>query len=192
MADPRAFAAVMSWVRFSRADALARRDGMPLANLGVRSFEVPVLRLLRACPWLARPLSACGSAAMPRRIVERQIRSSAALILVTVADARRETVVDAGRTALRAWLRLTAAGFGVQPLSLSSLNAYLASVTDLIAPSAAPFFREGRAVLQRAFGLGSSELPIWMFRTGLSPKLPDGMRTLRRAVDDVLEVATGA
>lgn len=187
MSDPAAFAAVMSWVRFDHREAMARRDGMPWRNLGVSFVEVPILMLLRACPWLVRPMARCGSAALQRRLVDRQIRSSAGLVSITTTDTSRASVVDVGRSAMRAWLRLTLAGFGVQPLSLSSLNAYLASVTDEIEPSAAWFFRDGRWILSRAFSVEAGELPIWMFRAGTSPALPEAMRTMRLRVEDVLE-----
>lgn len=195
-ADPVAFAAVMSWVRFTRRETESRRDGMPLPNLGVRAIDTPILWLLRAFPSLVRPLSACGMASIQRSMVERQLRSSAGLVCVTItmpstsAAAKPHAVIDAGRSAMRAWLRLTLAGFGVQPMSLSSLNAYLASATDLIEPAAAPFFRDGGAILGRAFGFGADELPIWMFRTGRSTPLPERMRTLRLPMEDVLDVAS--
>lgn len=176
LADPVAFAAVMAWVRFSRREALARRDGMPLANLGIRFFEVPMLRLLRSAPWLVRPLAACGMKAMQERTIERRLTGTG-----------HATVVDAGRAAMRAWLRLTTAGFGVQPLSLSSLYAFLASATGLIEPDAAPFFRNGGEILRRTFGMDAGERPIWMFRAGVSPAMPESMRTLRRPVGEVLE-----
>jgi hypothetical protein len=108
-----------------------------------------------------------------KRLSQRQIRSSAALVCLAVQSRAFSTVVDTGRLAMRVWLLLNRAGFGVQPMTLSPLRRFIQSQ---------------RAPFDVSFSLKKKELPLWMFRTGISPRLPDASRTLRREVDEVLTI----
>jgi hypothetical protein len=188
---PAVMRALLAWVRFTRRAAEQHRDGLPVANLGVRATDVPMLWLLRACPWLVRPLAACGGCWLQRRQVDRQLRSSSALVLVSVQDSRPASVIAAGRLALRTWLELTQAGYGVQPLTQSALHAYRAATGERLPPVQMPMHADGATLLARAFHLNAGELPVWLFRCGPATPLPPAMRTLRQLFDAVLTVVPG-
>jgi hypothetical protein len=122
--------------------------------------------------------------------VRRQLASSAALFLITAREQTPARMVDAGRLGLAAWVRLNQAGCAVQPMTIQSLPVYHAATTGLrpgTPAEDADLFLEGRGVLERAFGHGPDELPVWMFRTGISPG-PLPLRTPRLPLPRVLSV----
>lgn len=184
----RVYRDVMKWMRWSKREIAATRDGVPWCSAGIDLPETSLLRLSLA-PFARRLASGLGVEAASRLWLRRQLASSAALVCVT---ARAPVdLVAAGRLGLRAWLRLASAGWGVQPLTLAALFAHAASLDHLPPGTTAAqraLFSRGRGVLTRAFGLGADESPVWMFRTGVSDPLPDHMRSLRLPVERIFRV----
>ena len=182
---------IIAWIRFTRAEVEATRDGIPWNSFGIDLPEIGALRISRArlvqalIPRLRLEVAS-------RRWVARHVASSAALACFTVRRASPEGLVAAGGLALLSWVRLSCAGYGVQPLGIQSLQIYNAATCGLPAgtrPGFDALFRGGREVVARAFGIPDGELPVWMLRTGRTTPLPADARTLRLPVDRILEFA---
>ncbi|MCY1022296.1 hypothetical protein [Pyxidicoccus sp. MSG2] len=184
---------VMRWMRLSRDELERTRDGMPWNTFG---FDIPDSRLLSLSrsPLLGGELAGRALGVVAKRWLTMQLRSSAALVCLTVRSTRREDLVASGGLGLRAWLRLNQAGFGVQPLTSPALLAYNA-VTDSLPSTARPEYvallRGGPELIARGFGAPLTELPVWMLRTGRSPPLPPHQRAPRRTLQEVLTVNEG-
>jgi hypothetical protein len=166
----------------------ATRDGIPWKGFGIDLPELRVLRLSRAA-MVARLIPRLGIQRASRIWVARHLASSAAIGCITVREAGPVALVSAGRLLMSSWVRLNQAGHGVQPLGIQSLQLYALAHGGL-APGTRPefieLFERGRGVVSRAFGLEGEELPVWMFRTGLSPPLPADARTLRLPLERIL------
>lgn len=179
---------MLSWVRWNRSEVENSRDGMPWQSMGVGYLVSRLMRLVASSP-LVRGLARRSGGPMEtqKRNLEAQIRSSAALGCFTIRDTRPESMLQVGRAFVRAWVRLNMAGYGVQVMANPSLHV-LQTVAEVIPedyPEASKrVFAEGRDILVRAFGCWEGEIPAWMFRTGVSPALPEEMRTLRRTIED--------
>jgi hypothetical protein len=192
--DERLLPEMFSWVRWSRRQVLRTRDGMPWPALGV-NFLVSRLMMMIAKSALFRGL--VKRAGLPQRAGREsllaQVRSSAALGLITVPAAEPGYLMDTGRAFVRAWLGLNPAGYGFQVLALPVIGALQAEIGLLPADypeSIKRRFAGGAAVLREAFAVPSGELPAWLFRTGLSAPTPEDHRTLRRPLERFL-VASG-
>jgi len=187
--DPAVYRDVVRWVRFSREELRQAGDGVPWNGAGIDLPEAELLRLTQSP--LARSLAIrFGFLRMVKIWVRRQLASSAALFLITASDRSPEAMVRAGRLGLVAWVRLNQAGFSVQPMTIQSLPVYHAATGGLREGTPAEsvdLFVQGRGVLERAFGHAPDELPVWMFRTGLSPG-PLPLRTPRLPLARILSV----
>jgi nitroreductase len=181
---------LMRWIRFGRDEARSAPDGLPWPSLAIGLLQSRVLRLCRSFS-IQRLLNGPIFLRQIRRLSQRQVTSSAALLCVTVTSTDPEQLVEAGRLGFRAWLRLNQNGYGVQPMTIASCSVYN-SVTGALPPDALPefvkLFRNGLSVLRRAFGFDEPDIPVWMFRTGLSPVLPQAARTRRLDLAQILTI----
>jgi hypothetical protein len=179
------------WVRFSQAEIDATGDGIPWKSLGIDLPALPGMSLARS-PLFPVLIDRLGLGAAARLWLRRQLASSAAVLCFTVRAVGPEELVAAGRLAFRAWLHLSRAGFGVQPLTNPAIHIYNRAAGGLhpaTRPELAELFRRGEGLLARAFGYPPGELPVWLFRTGLSPALPAHLRARRRPLADIFSVA---
>jgi hypothetical protein len=179
---------LMKWLRFSSAEAVATRDGMPwwtFASYG----ESRVLKLCRSYS-VQRFANRLGFVSAYKRNSRRLLAASSAIGLVTVETPGFHSLVEAGRLFLRSWLRLSLAGYGFQPLTLPSLSVYDFATGAIDGDTPEQFRRlyaGGRQLLQREFAYDAERLPVWMFRTGpVAP--PNWTRTYRLDLDGILEL----
>lgn len=188
---PTILPSVIEWVRYTDHQARATRDGLSLRNMGIKPWEVPAL-------WLVKQFSLALIMIRPMMRAQQlartagQLQSSAGLVCVSVPRAHFAKIPDGGRLMYRCWLELTAAQFGVQPLTIGSTLVYCAEL-DLLkedfTANQISFFKEGRAILAKAFNIPNDRTALWMIRTGAADPLPEPLRTLRKSVDDVLTFA---
>jgi hypothetical protein len=178
---------VMSWIRFSQREVDATRDGASFRCLGYALPALPGIALLRS-RWVQRFMDRSGLAVIPRVRLETQLASSAGVYAITAPSTSPLDLIQVGRLALRAWLRLNRAGYGVHPLSIASVFAH-SFAEDQPAPRTLPafveLFRRGPAILARAFEVDPGEQVIWLFRTGLSPAPPPQLRTRRLPLEKI-------
>ncbi len=176
---PTVLPAVLKWIRFTKASAVATRDGLPWQNLGVRPWEVPSLALFKSFPKLLplfKPVLLPSHLQRVRKLVE----SSAGTVCVSAPLGKKDYIADAGRLMLRTWCQLNQQGFGVQPLTLSSNGIYwyrMGLVMDLRWQT---IYAQGETLLREVFSIPENYYPIWMIRAGRIDPLPQARRTYRR------------
>ena len=179
---------LMLWVRFSRREIEATRDGAPWRCLGYDIPELPGLSIARS-PLVQRLIAGGGLSVLPRLRLKSQLASAAGLYAVTAPSTSPLDLVSVGRRAFLIWLRLNRAGYGVQPISVQSVFAHSFAEgqppPDTL-PELIEVFRRGPEILARAFGAAAGEQVIWLFRTGISPAPPATLRTLRLPVERLL------
>jgi len=178
---------LMRWLRLSDDEIAAHRDGMPWTTLGIKPHE---LLFLRACRrWWVQSLSnKIGGLKIARQVLKKQILSSARLIGLGVKTSAPNSIVEAGRIALRIWVRLNADGFGVQSLSALPLFTFAASTGSLpeLNPGYAELFESAVPTFRRVMGWSDQITPLWLFRTGITTPLAPRMRCPRLRPDEVV------
>lgn len=187
---PAIFPDTLQWVRFSEGEIERTEDGMPWRGAGIDFFQYPILRLVRAVPAAFPLVSRAGMKQIYAMRVKQLLQSSAGLFCVSVREQGPSVLVDAGRLAMRLWLRLTQLGYGVQPLTISSLSIYNAEIGVLDEDSRRLFgarYAEGERILRRAFAIPDDSMPVWMFRTGRSSPLPAAWLTRRKGLETALQ-----
>jgi hypothetical protein len=181
--DKRMLPEMLSWIRWSRREALETRDGMPWESTGVSFLISRLMMLISRSEWfreLARRSG--GPLRSQQRSLEAHVRSSAALGCIAVDNTRPQTMFQLGRVFLRTWVRLNMAGYGVQVMANPALHAFqhVAGILPEDYPAESKrVFADGHGILAEAFGCREDQVPAWMFRTGKSSPLPSDMRTLR-------------
>jgi len=173
---------VMKVVRWSAEEAAATRDGVLWEALGLGKTAARVLELSSRWP-VQQLLNRLGFLAAVDRLTYSALRSAAGLGLITVRRPARAAFVAAAGLHTRAWLRLHAAGYALQPFTGASL--YAADAEDDRLPREWPddqrrVFAPGMAVLRRAFDFPADETPVWLFRAGRSPGPLDRARWTHR------------
>lgn len=99
---------LLEWIRWSRAEATSRRDGLSLAALGISS---PVAWIAETFLKKERLLSATSreSQALDAR---KAIDGSAGWLIISGSD-----LIDTGRRLQRLWLKARARNIAIQPMS---------------------------------------------------------------------------
>src|SRR5581483_10704353 len=183
---PKIFPDTLPWIRVSEEEIRRTEDGMPWRGVGVNAFQYPFIRFVRAVPSAFPWVSRAGMGKSYGARVKQLLRSSAGLFCLSARNKAELILMDTGRLAMRLWLRLTQLGYGVQPLTLSSLLLYNAKIGVLDADSMKLFgkrYAEGESILRKAFSIPTDNLPVWLFRTGRSSPLPARWFTLRRSLE---------
>lgn len=168
------------WVRLRRKHAEESQDGFSSKNLGQSLFETWLFVLAGRIPFV---LKACGGLfRLTYQLKVYGLLKNSGVISLALSQVTVPELVQAGRAALRLWLRLEKAGYGVHPLTFSSLFSWMISKactswrpdskTSIEAACA-------RSVLQSDQENGWEV--VWALRVGLieSP-LPRSWRTSRR------------
>lgn len=174
-------------LRLTKTEDTNAVDGMSWKNININKFESFAFRLIRRFPVLPRLMWSFGFGFQVKQLAKKSIESSAALICFSIQSVTPEALAELGQAAYRTWLILNSNKFGVQPLSFSS-----SSIADLVSgalttnQAEVSFFSNGKNILQKTFSMQANDIPVWMFRTGLSGPLPAEMRTKRKSVANLL------
>ena len=179
---------VFRWIRWTRAEAERRRDGMPGDSLELSRFEQPGMRLLGSWRW-ARLAGVLGiTRGLPFRA--RQIyRRSGAVALLSVRGDRPEDFVRGGEVLERIWLTATRYGIAFQPITGITFLLLRMRLTggERLAAQHRVLLARIEEEFKRVFPDGAAESPIMLFRLGLAP--PPSGRALRLPLEQILEIA---
>lgn len=190
-AHPSIISDILSWVRFSKKEKFATRDGLYWNNLGVNWVQSRLLLLLKKLPQLTPLLLKAGLKKEIESVFTKQLASSAGILLFSTQDTSQLGLIAGGRACMRAWLHLTLHGYGVQPMTISTLcllDWKLNRLSSVINQHYRDNFAYGLIQWQKSAELPQQALPFWAFRVGLSPSLPDDCRTLRKNLNQVLKL----
>ncbi len=171
---------LMKWVRFN--PDFRTVDGMPWQSLGIDYVSSRIFKWLNRFGLLV-PLMKLGMSAELKRTAKKNVLSSAGLGLITVPSTDPSQIIDAGRMALRHWLKLNQDGFSLQPLSALSFFTLFEAEGWLAVDELAKYrsqIQKGLPWFRTTFGISDHELPLWLFRAGkgrprsteLTPRLP--------------------
>ena len=188
---PSIFLETLPWIRLSARETARTLDGMPWRGTGVSALQYPALQFMRGVPRAFPLLAKGGMKQIHAATVKKLLSSSAGLFCLSVAAHAPLALLSAGRLAMRLWLRLTQLGFGVQPLTISSLSMYNARL-GVLDPHSRRLFGAHYAAAEQLFHTGfsipSGFTPVWLLRTGLSSPLPKSWFTPRKNLESQLKV----
>ena len=188
---PSIFLETLPWIRLSEKETARTLDGMPWRGTGVSPLQYPALRLIRGVPRAFPLLAKGGMKQIHSATVKKLLSSSAGLFCLSVSPNAHSALLSAGRLAMRLWLRLTQLGFGVQPLTISSLSLYNARIGVLDPHSRRLFgarYAAAEDLFRRSFSIPPSYTPVWLLRTGLSAPLPESWFTPRKNLETQLKI----
>jgi hypothetical protein len=117
LTDPVARREVGAWLRFSAAEAAARRDGFSPAALGFPGW------LLRAYFSAARAFELPGPRHAVRRLYDRTMRGTTTVGWLSGPWEERDDWIAAGRMLARLWLTMTKHGLVLHPFGSVITNA---------------------------------------------------------------------
>ena len=175
------------WLRWTPAEALRTRDGMPIETLELAPHERPGFRLLGS--WrCARLFAALGLTRMLPARARRIYRRSGAMALLTVDGQQPEDFVRGGEVLERIWLTATLRNVAVQPIT--GVTFLLLRLSMAGGEGLGPAHRRLLADVEREFleifPGAAGRKPAMLFRLGLGP--PPSGRTLRLPLEQVLSV----
>jgi hypothetical protein len=156
--DPAFVAELVSWIRFSRREALATGDGLTSAALGFPSIPRWLGRYI-----MTKLVKPAGEAAKQ----DKAIRSSALLMLFIAQQHDTRHWVDVGRSFQR--IALTATSMGIA-------HAHVNMPCEVVAI---------RHRLASHLGLAAGAQPLLLLRFGYAKRLPHAPR---RPVEQVLRI----
>lgn len=184
------FTDTLPWIRMSQKEIARTHDGMPWRGTGVGVLEYPALYLMHLFPQTFQILRRTGMRAIQAARVKKLVQSSAGLVCLSTSGEGSQSLVAIGRLSMRLWLRLSQLGYGVQPLTISSLLMYNAK-RGLLDPETERLFGarypEGEVFFRREFGIPEGAEPVWLWRIGISDPLPVSWLTRRRDVETVFQ-----
>jgi hypothetical protein len=187
------FPDTLPWIRFTRRELARTQDGLPWRGTGISIAEFPALYLMRSFPRTFQLFRKTGMDAIQKARIKRLLQSSSGLVCFSTFGDGLPALLSVGRLAMRLWLRLNQAGYGVQPLTISSLLMYNAK-RGMLDPETQRLFGArypaGEVLLKRDCAIPQGAEPVWLWRTGISDPLPVSWMTPRRDVESILEVAT--
>ena len=178
---------VYGWIRWTRADAQRRRDGLPAETLELSAFERTGMRLLGSWRWARLAAALRISRVFPvraRKIYQR----SGAIALLSVRGDQPEDFVRGGQVLERIWLTTTRRGIAFQPITgitFLLLRMRLKGGEGLGSDHRKLLARLEEE-LKRLYPEGAAESPIMLFRLGLAP--PPSGRAPRLPVDQILDI----
>jgi hypothetical protein len=175
------------WLRLLKKEVMATRDGLPWRSLGCNYLISRVLLVCKSYK-IQSLVNLLGYRSIAKKLVKKQVLSGAGTCCITVNESNVDNLVEAGRLGMRLWLRLNQARFGFHPMSLSALITHYQTlgVAEQIHPTLPELGKQGREALRRHFGYSQNEIPLWVFRTGLSAGFPKQHLTLRLETDELL------
>lgn len=167
---------------------MATLDGMPATGLGIDFFQIQMLKLCKAFS-IQRLFNLCGFIFFTRMHLKRLVKSSAALVCISVKGSRANDLLEAGRMGMNAWLYLTSRGYAVQPLSIPAMFSFAWRNSHLpkeLVENEVNLFSSGHDLLKKSFGCAEEYTPVWLFRTGRGKPFPTSARTMRIKVEDAI------
>jgi len=189
--DKHILAEMLLWVRWNNEEVQRTHDGMPWQALGVNFITSRLMWLVAKSERFRKFAQRSGGPMRAqRKSLKEQILTSAAIGCITVRDTQHKSLLQLGRLFLRAWVRLNMSGYGVQVMANPSFHVfqYISGILpDDYPVESKRVFSEGKKILTDVFELQDGEIPTWMFRTGKSSPLPQGMKTLRLPLSEVIQ-----
>ncbi|WP_437731503.1 Rv1355c family protein [Sorangium sp. So ce1335] len=183
----RTHADLMKEIRWTEAEAEARRDGIFVGAFELSPADLAGFRVCR--DWRAMELvRRWGGGRALEKTARKAIDGAMAVALITMPRAGLADYFQGGRALERAWLTATQRGIAVYPMAtLPYLFARLVrGGGEGMDPETIEAARELRARYLRLFDVTDATAEILLFRLSIAG--PPSTRSLRRPLEDVLLV----
>ncbi len=177
---------LVPWIRWSRQEALLRRDGMSLDSLEINFLQKRLFRAIKSWPLISF-LNIFGFSRIAALQSVKLIKSSSGVFLVASNGRAPLDYVKGGRVMQRAWLRASSLGLSVQPMTGIT---FLCSILQLdngrgLSEKEANIARKILGSLKKTFSLKEEDGLVILCRIGYAA--PPSDKSLRRPVEEVLE-----
>lgn len=180
---------LLRWLRLSKKEVQDSSDGLPFFNLGIKAMDVIMLKLMRRFPQLHAFMSFFAKFQYKKEMT-KALKSSAAVVSFSTDSLEMDSIVEMGRVATRAWLKFNQNGFGVHPLSQSSLlvsEIHNSGAPESVSKALAKTLTLAWNPLLKLFSLNPEKTKlVWTFRVGQSESLPQELRTKRKETKQIL------
>lgn len=183
--NPRAHRELYHWLRWSKEQAEATRDGLDVRTLNATAGQLFALRAMT--PWpVAQLAHLVGGANVSGEFARKQVQQCGAMGLITFERQTPALATEAGRSFMRVWLRVTQRKLALCPHAALPLLVLRAEVLDgaELDAGAVKEIRAIAPVFRQLFGAAPTEQPLMMFRVGRAPPFP--VRSLRRDVRELV------
>lgn len=176
-----AVSSTTKWIRLRQSSAQQSRDGLPVRNLGVSLVEALVFVLVGRFSFLLRLMRPFLKFAVQLKTQKTLMDST--MIGFVVPEVSATSLVSAGRVALQVWVELSKEGYGVQPMTISSLGVVLADcgLFGSLSSATENSFKNADRIARSQWGMAQTGNLIWQLRVGkVRSPLSEESRTLRR------------
>lgn len=175
-----------SVLRFTIEQVEATRDGLDVRTLELPAGIVPVLRFLR--PWRRMQcMNRLGLSWSFAKVAEKQVRASAAVVILSTEQRSDEAFLDAGRAMQRFWLQATAKRVAFQPLgSLPLFLLALERVPSRFTPRHARRLQQAKSDLNNLVPGLAQKTPVMVMRLGHALSEPSN-RSMRYGKEKIGE-----
>ncbi len=178
-------------IRFSSNNESAFGDGMSGFELGIKDYEMFLMRFIQAYPSLIPFFYKAGLKHTALRVSEKNYKNSAGLFAFAIPIDIDPIVgcVEAGRAALRVWMHLNKLGYVVQPVTPASMLCFQnrnKSLTPLMKPEYVTIYNNGTQLWKKYFGVGENSDVIWALRVGLPLQNIQPHRSKRLKIEDII------
>lgn len=186
MLSPRFHRELFSELRWTRLDALARKDGIDLASLELDATDLAALHVVRQADPMALLAELEAGRALGSSARTAFLHASAALVLCTRGTSPAQ-LLDCGRGLLRLWSEATARGIAVHPWGSPFLFQRLEEAGSTLEPWERAVLEKAAKGFEAEVGRDREQVVLLILR--LSKADPPTARSVRRSVEDVLTFA---
>jgi nitroreductase len=173
-------------LRFSAAEAQASRDGIDVASLELDGADLAAMDVLRTGAGMEL-LAGLDRGWGLGNAARDAFATSAGAIVLRAAAVDRGALVEAGRGLMRLWLEATRRGLAIHPWGSPFMFQRLLEERDSLEGWERTALTRAAGAFARLVGLERDRPVMLILR--VSRGAPPSVRSLRRAVDEVLDFA---
>jgi hypothetical protein len=182
----------LKMVRISDSNKSETRNGIKLAELHLNLFEAFLLKMMMRCPLLIPFFYHAGLKKVTQLLAQKNYFNSAGLVIFCTprSEIFETSLINTGRTSMRAWLYLNANGYAVQPNTLASLmpfqfeNNKIPTSVDITDRN---FLGTAADLMKTYFKISNNEHLVWALRIGKSKDKNNYVRSSRFKLEDVIK-----
>lgn len=177
---------LVPWLRWSRGEVLATKDGMSIESLEINIVKQRLFRVIKSWPWTSF-FNKLGFSKVVAYESSGLIKSSSGVFLIASSGTEPLDYIKGGRVLQRFWLRAASLGMALQPMTGIT---FLSSMIQFGEGSRLGQGQRGVASeifegLKDLFKVTDGNGLIMLGRIGFAK--PPSDRSLRRPVQDVLD-----
>lgn len=166
-------------LRWSTEEAHRTADGLDIATMELSPSDAAALQII-ADPKAIELVARWGGGKGLERFSNKAIRSSSAVVLVSIPDGSVASRIQGGRSAQRVWLEADRLGLSVHPISAPLFMSHAARYMDDLNSEARHELMANETRLRALFNI-DGRVPLFMMRLSLAGQ--PSTRSVRRTLD---------